>query len=67
MGQFVGILGLLLSETPVLLFNVTRYTIVLKQTMNNIHQNDTRFCINQIFSIYFLLTKHCFSNTSRCY
>ena len=31
MGQFVGVLGLLLSETSVLPFNVTRYATVLQR------------------------------------
>ncbi len=46
MGQFVGILGLLLSETPILPLNVTRYATVLQETMKKIQQNDTRFCMN---------------------
>ncbi|CAM2718148.1 unnamed protein product [Rotaria socialis] len=44
-GQFVGVLGLLLSETSILPFNVTRYTIVLKQAMMNIPQNNKQFPI----------------------
>jgi hypothetical protein len=54
MGQFVGILALLLSETPVLPFNVTRYATILKQTMTNIKQNDTRFrmCPMILFMIF---------------
>ncbi|CAF1474642.1 unnamed protein product, partial [Adineta steineri] len=34
MGQFMGVLMLLLSETPVLQLNVTRYTSALRQAMN---------------------------------
>jgi hypothetical protein len=41
MGQFVGVLALLLSETPVLQFNVTRYTIALRQAMNNLTPNNS--------------------------
>ncbi|CAF3820340.1 unnamed protein product [Rotaria sp. Silwood1] len=40
MGQFIGVLVLLLSEAPVLQFNVTRYTTALMQTMNNLKPND---------------------------
>ncbi|CAF1456898.1 unnamed protein product [Rotaria sordida] len=40
MGQFIGVLVLLLSETPVLQFNVTRYTMALMQAMNNLKPND---------------------------
>ncbi|CAF2498907.1 unnamed protein product [Rotaria sp. Silwood2] len=43
MGQFVGVLALILSETHILPFNVTRYTIAIKQSMKNIQQNDTQF------------------------
>jgi len=46
MGQFVGVLALLISETPVLSFNVSRYVVVLQEIMNNIPQNDTRFRMN---------------------
>jgi hypothetical protein len=35
-GQFMGVLALLLSETPVIQFNVTRYTTALTQAMNNL-------------------------------
>ncbi|CAF1172104.1 unnamed protein product [Adineta steineri] len=41
MGQFMGVLILLLSETPVLQFNVTRYTLALRQAMNNLKINDS--------------------------
>ncbi|CAF3940422.1 unnamed protein product, partial [Rotaria sp. Silwood1] len=44
-GQFVGVLGLFLSENYVLPLNVTRYTIALKQTMKNMQQNATNFQI----------------------
>ena len=37
----MGTLALLLSETPVLQFNVTRYTPALRQAMNNLQPNDT--------------------------
>ncbi|CAF0745500.1 unnamed protein product [Adineta steineri] len=40
MGQFMGVLILLLSETPILQLNVTRYTFALRQTMNNLKIND---------------------------
>jgi len=40
MGQFMGILALLLSETPVLQLNVTRYTIALRQAMSNLQPNN---------------------------
>jgi len=53
MGQFVGVLGLLLSETPVLPFNVTRYATVLQETMKNIQQNETRFRMNKNFRFIF--------------
>ncbi len=46
MGQFVGVLALLISETPVLSFNVSRYAAILQETMRNIPQNDTRFRMN---------------------
>jgi hypothetical protein len=67
MGQFVGVLALLISETPVLSFNVSRYVAVLQEIMKNIPQNDTRFRMNEIFSFCFLLRKYCFSNPSKCY
>jgi hypothetical protein len=40
MAQFWGVLALLLSETPVLQFNVTRYTIGLTQAMNSLKPNN---------------------------
>ncbi len=46
MGQFTGVLALLISETPVLPFSVARYAIVLQETIRTIPQNDTRFCMN---------------------
>jgi hypothetical protein len=36
MGQFLGVLGLILSETPVLPLNVTRYVPALKLAMNGL-------------------------------
>ncbi len=36
----MGILALLLSETPVLQLNVTRYTIALRQAMSNLQPNN---------------------------
>ncbi|CAF2689426.1 unnamed protein product, partial [Rotaria sp. Silwood2] len=42
MGQFWGILALLLSETPILQFNVTRYTTALMEAMNNLQPKDPR-------------------------
>ncbi|CAF0755051.1 unnamed protein product [Adineta steineri] len=41
MGQFMGVLVLILSETPVLQLNVTRYTSALRQAMNNLKINDS--------------------------
>ncbi|CAF0721862.1 unnamed protein product [Adineta steineri] len=41
MGQFMGVLILILSETPVLQLNVTRYTSALRQAMNNLKINDS--------------------------
>ena len=35
MAQLTGVLALLLSETPVLPFNVSRYTAALTQATNN--------------------------------
>jgi hypothetical protein len=49
MGQFVGVLGLLLSETPVLPLNATRYATALQEIMKNTQQNDTRFRMNETF------------------
>jgi hypothetical protein len=40
MAQFTGVLALLLSETPVLRFNVTRYAPALRQAMNNLQPSD---------------------------
>ena len=40
MGQFMGVLALLLSETPVLPFNVTRYTLALTQALGNLRPRD---------------------------
>jgi hypothetical protein len=37
----MGVLALLLSETPVLPFNVTRYTTGLRQAMNNLTPNNS--------------------------
>jgi hypothetical protein len=42
MSQLTGVLALLLSETPILPFNVTRYTTALIQAMNNLKPNDSR-------------------------
>lgn len=36
MAQFVGVLGLLLSETPVIPLNVTRYVPALKLAINGL-------------------------------
>jgi hypothetical protein len=36
MGQFWGILAMILSETPVLQFNVTRYTTALYQGLQSL-------------------------------
>ncbi|CAF1329620.1 unnamed protein product [Adineta ricciae] len=38
--QFTGVLALLLSETPVLPFNVSRYTIALREAMNSLQPSD---------------------------
>jgi hypothetical protein len=40
MGQLTGVLALLLSETPILPLNVTRYTTALTQAMNNLGPSD---------------------------
>lgn len=40
MGQLTGVLALLLSETPVLPLNVSRYTAALTQAMDNLQQNN---------------------------
>jgi len=40
MAQLMGVLGLLLSENPVLPLNVTRYTTALTQAMNNLQPNN---------------------------
>jgi hypothetical protein len=37
MAQLTGVLALLLSDTPVLPLNVTRYTTALTQAMNNLN------------------------------
>jgi len=36
MAQFVGVLALLISEPPLLKFNVTRYTVTLTQILNSL-------------------------------
>jgi hypothetical protein len=41
MGQFTGVLALLLSETPVLPLNVTRYKSALQQAMNSLETNNS--------------------------
>jgi hypothetical protein len=41
MGQLTGVLALLLSETPILPLNVSRYTLALTQAMNNLQSNDS--------------------------
>lgn len=64
MAQFVGVLALLISETPVLRFNVTRYASALQQAMKNIPENDTRFRMNAIFYII-LIGKIVFLGTLR--
>jgi hypothetical protein len=53
MAQFVGILGLLLSETSILPFNMTRYATVLNQITDKIERNNTRFRMNEIFLFFF--------------
>ncbi|CAF5141280.1 unnamed protein product, partial [Rotaria sp. Silwood1] len=40
-GQLWGVLTLLLSETSVLPFNVTRYTTALMQAMNSLKPKDS--------------------------
>ena len=49
MAQFVGVLALLICETPILRFNVSRYGPALQQAIKNIPQSDTRFRMNVIF------------------
>jgi hypothetical protein len=41
MAQFTGVLALLLSETPVLPLNVSRYTLALTEAMNNLPPIDS--------------------------
>ena len=41
MAQFVGVLALLLSETPVLPLNVHRYTSALTLAMDNLRPNNS--------------------------
>ncbi len=52
MGQFLGVLGLLLSENPVLPLNVTRYTTALTQGINNLQRNDPSVLSIEIFFLY---------------
>ncbi len=52
MGQFLGVLGLLLSENPVLPLNVTRYTTALTQGINNLQRNDPSVLSMEIFFLY---------------
>ncbi|CAM4743118.1 unnamed protein product [Rotaria magnacalcarata] len=40
MGQLMGVVALFLSETPVLQFNVSRYTVALREAMNNLKPNN---------------------------
>jgi len=53
MGQFVGVLALLLSETPILPLNVTRYALALAQAINNLQPNDPT--VLGIKTIFFVL------------
>ncbi|CAF4171678.1 unnamed protein product, partial [Adineta steineri] len=41
LGQFTGVLALILCETPVLPFNVNRYTTALRQTIDSFKTNDS--------------------------
>jgi hypothetical protein len=41
MGQLTGVLALLLSETPVLPLNVSRYTSALQQAVNTLQPSDS--------------------------
>ncbi|CAF4313583.1 unnamed protein product, partial [Rotaria magnacalcarata] len=38
--QLMGVVALFLSETPVLQFNVSRYTVALREAMNNLKPNN---------------------------
>ncbi|CAF0720427.1 unnamed protein product [Adineta steineri] len=41
LGQFTGVLALILCETPVLPFSVNRYTTALRQTIDSFKTNDS--------------------------
>ncbi len=69
MGQFMGVLALLLSETPVLPLNVTRYIPALKLAIDNLQPtNATVLSIkNKCFYNQIKELKLNFRSTSRCY
>jgi hypothetical protein len=69
MGQFMGVLALLLSETPVLKFNVTRYTTALTQAMNNLKPTNATVLGKTLMTSHFKHTKSpfYFRSTSKCH
>ena len=69
MGQFMGVLALLLSETPLLQLNVTRYISALKLAIGNLKPiNSTVLGIkNNCFHNQIKKEEPYFRSTSKCY
>jgi len=69
MGQFMGVLALLLSETPILHLNVTRYIIALSQAIDSLQPTDPAVLSINIIAICITIRKmkFYFSSTSKCY
>ena len=57
MAQLTGVLALLLSETPVLPLNVTRYTVALTQAMNNLKPSNSADLSMKLFILRFVENK----------
>ncbi len=57
MSQLTGVLALLLSETPILPLNVTRYTTALREVLNSLQTNDTTVLSIKIIIFYIVIKK----------
>jgi hypothetical protein len=55
MGQLTGVLALLLSETPVLPLNVSRYTSALMRAVNSLQSINSTATVLSIKIIIFAL------------
>ena len=69
MAQFIGVLGLLLSESPVLPLNVTRYVLALKLAIDGLKVTNASVLgkPNIFFTMSEKRDKFYFRATAKCY